>query len=134
MHLKAFVAGFVATLVFHQGLVLILSAMGVFPGNAFNTAATWPLGVPQFLSLAFWGGVWGVPLWLVVRRRRSPSRWLWALAFGAVGPTAVALLVVFSLKGIAVGPLAPVLGAVLNGVWGLGTLVLIDGLRHLPPR
>jgi len=133
IHVKAFVAGFLATLVFHQGLVLALSLIGVFPGSAFNTAPTWPLGVPQFVSLAFWGGVWGIPLWLVVRKLRGQKRWLWALVFGAVGPTAVALLIVFPLKGISVGPLMPVFGGVLNGAWGIGTLLFLDGLRRLPP-
>lgn len=132
IHVKAFVAGFVATLVFHQGLIALLAAAGLFDGGAFNTAPTWPLGVPQFVSLAFWGGVWGIPLWLLVRRRRGPRRWLWALAFGAIAPTAVAILVVFPLKGIAVDPLMPLFGAVLNGAWGVGTLLVLDGLRRLP--
>ncbi len=132
-HLKAFVAGFAATLVFHQGLLLLLAAAGMFASSAFDTAATWPLGVPKFVSLAFWGGVWGVLLWGVVRRRRGSQRWLWALVFGAVAPTLIALAVVFPLKGIAIGPLTPVLGAVLNGVWGLGTLLILQGLRRVVP-
>lgn len=134
IHLKAFAAGFLATLVFHQGLILLLAAAGIFPGSAFDTGATWPLGVPKFLSLAFWGGVWGVLLWAVVRRRGGRQRWLWALVFGAVAPTAVAVAVVFPLKGVGVGPMTPVLGAVLNGVWGLGTLLMLQGLRRVSPH
>lgn len=130
---QSFLAGFLATLIFHQGVVMLLAALGLFGGSAFNTAPTWPLGIPQFLSLAFWGGVWGIPLWLIVRRFRGPQRWLWALVFGAVGPTAVALLIVFPLKGIAIAPLMPLYGAVFNGAWGVGTLLLVDGLRRLPP-
>lgn len=130
---RAFVAGFLATVIFHQGLIALLHAAGVIPFAAWSLAPTWPLGVPAVLSLAFWGGVWGLVLWLFLRRRRGSAYWLTALAVGAVGPTAVALLVVFPLKGISAGAGAAVLGALLNGIWGLGTAALVAPLRRLLP-
>ena len=63
--LKAFLAGFFSTLVFHQGLLAILHATGASPRAAYSMERTAPLGVPAVFSLAFWGGVWGIALWLV---------------------------------------------------------------------
>ncbi|MDZ7829813.1 MAG: hypothetical protein U5K33_10120 [Halofilum sp. (in: g-proteobacteria)] len=130
IHLKSFIAGFVATLVFHQGLVAILHAVGLVPFAAWNMVATEPLGVPAVISLAFWGGIWGIVLWLLIRRSRGTRRWLLALAIGAIGPTAVALLVVFPLKGISVSLAMVPFGLILNGTWGVGTLLLLVAMRR----
>lgn len=135
MHVRwllAWAAGFAATLLFHQGLIAALHAAGVVPFAAWRMAPTWPFGVPQVISLAFWGGVWAILLWRVLRRRRGLRWWGGWVLLGAIGPTAVALLVVFPLKGIPVSPAAPVLGAILNGFWGLGTALLLDALGRLP--
>jgi hypothetical protein len=92
-------------------------------------APTAPFGVPQVLSLAFWGGVWGIPLWLAVRRKRGTNHWLAALAFGAVLPSLVAWFVVLPLKGQPVAggwkPSLLLLGLLLNGAWGIGTAILM---------
>lgn len=131
IHLKSFIAGFLATLTFHQGLVALLSATGVIAASAYDLSATEPLGVPAVISLAFWGGVWGIVLWLLVRPSRGTQRWIWAAVVGAIGPTAVALLVVFPLKGVDVGLDRVPAGMVLNGVWGVGTLLLLNALRRV---
>ena len=133
-HVRAFAAGFVATLVFHQGLVLLLHGLGVLPVAPYDMTATEPLGVPKVISLAFWGGVWGIVLWRLVRASRGARRWWLALAIGAIGPTAVALLIVFPLKGVAVSPAMIPIGLVLNGAWGVGTLLLVLGLRRAGRR
>ena len=73
-HLRAFVAGFLATLIFHQGLVLVLHVLGVLPFGAWDMSPTEPLGVPKVISLAFWGGIWGIVLWLLVRPSRGARR------------------------------------------------------------
>lgn len=133
-HLKSFIAGFLSTLIFHQGLVALLSALGVIGASAYNLSPTEPLGVPAVISLAFWGGIWGIVLWLLVRPSRRVQRWIWSAIIGAIGPTAVALLVVFPLKGIDVGLGMVPVGMVLNGVWGLGTLLLLNALRRIGLR
>ncbi|MGQ0813046.1 MAG: hypothetical protein ACT4O1_01090 [Gemmatimonadota bacterium] len=124
--LLAFVAGFLATLVFHQGGLALLNAAGLTDRAPFGTAATEPLGVPQFLSLAFWGGVWGVVLAAVMRGK---VRYLPAFIFGAVAPTIVAFFVVAPLKDMPIaggGDPKVIAGAViLNGLWGLGTALFL---------
>src|SRR5258706_751139 len=123
-YLKAFVAGFVATLVFHQGLLALLHAAGASPMKAFSMAPTGPLHVPQVISLAFWGGVWGILLWLAIARLDGAAYWLAALAIGAIAPSVVALFVVFPLHGLPVaggwGRKVIVGARLLNGVWGRG--------------
>ena len=123
--LAAFVAGFLATLIFHQGAIALLYGAGVIPVAPYPLTPTSPFGLPQVISLAFWGGVWGLILWAVIRNFRGLKYWGLCLAVGAVAPTAVAVLVVFPLKGIPVDAVKVIAGLILNGIWGLGTGALI---------
>lgn len=128
-YVAAFVAGFISTLTFHQGTLAALHAAGAWPKPAWPMAATKPLGIPAVISLALWGGVWGAALWLFVGNLGGPAFWIAATAFGAIGPSLVALFVVFPLKGLPVagGGKPAVIGAVLllNAMWGLGVAVLM---------
>lgn len=123
--LKAFAAGFVATLVFHQGLFALLHLAGLVPVPAYNFSPVPPLGVPAVISLAFFGGLWGPPVAWLIRNDDGARRWLKAFVFGAIGPTAVAMLLVFPLKGLPVEPKTVVGGLLLNGCWGLGVALLM---------
>jgi hypothetical protein len=92
--------------------------------------STAPFGVPQILSLSFWGGVWGVAFALVEGRiPRGAAYWFYAFLFGAIFPTLVAWFIVAPLKGQPVAggrEAARMLTAVLiNGAWGLGTAFLL---------
>ena len=62
--LLEFVAGFVATLLFHQSLWYLFNQLGVIPPDrpAWPVDALPPLGVPSVISKAFWGGLWGAGL------------------------------------------------------------------------
>lgn len=126
--LKAFLAGFLSTLTFHQGILALLYAAGLAPFQPYSMRPTFPLGVPQVLSLAFWGGLWGIVLWLAVRALRAWRYWVFSTALGAVAPTIVALFLVFPLKGQPVaGGWRPsiILGAlILNGAWGVGVALI----------
>jgi hypothetical protein len=122
---KAFLAGFLSTLIFHQGLLAILHAAGRTARAAYDMTPTRPFQVPAVLSLAFWGGIWGILLWLAIRGLAgSPGYWLLAIGLGAVAPSLVALLVVFPLKGQPVGggwkPEILIGALILNGAWGFG--------------
>lgn len=125
----AFAAGFFSTLTFHQGTLAVLHQAGFWPKPPYPMAPTPPLGIPAVISLALWGGVWGIAAWLVIRAAPGAQYWLCATLFGAIAPSIVALFVVFPAKGM---PLAgggspkvvvPVL--VLNGAWGLGVALLM---------
>lgn len=126
---KWFVAGFAATLVFHQGLLGLLYAAGISPRAPFSLETTEPLGIPQVVSLAFWGGVWAIALAPLLKRFAGASWWsAWIIA-GAIFPSAVALFIVFPLKGMPMaGGWDPklIIGALLlNGAWGLGCAVAL---------
>ncbi|MHC5769980.1 MAG: hypothetical protein ACYTXI_31110 [Nostoc sp.] len=127
----AFVAGFVAVLVFHQGLLALLHAINFAPRASYQTTPIPPFGIPQFLSGAFWGGIWGL-IWATITLRWQINRsyWLTALLFGAVAPTLVAWFVVAPLKGLPIAggwKLPAMITALLvNGAWGLGTALLFS--------
>ena len=133
-YLKAFLAGFLSTLVFHQGVLAILHAAGATPRKPYSMDPTAPLRVPAVISLAFWGGVWGILLWLVLARHQGTSSyWLLAGVIGAIAPSIVALFVVAPLKGQPVaggGKPAILIGALLlNGAWGIGVALLMAVLH-----
>jgi len=130
--LFGFTAGFIAVLVFNQPAATILWHLGLSPFNGFSTVRN-GVGVPQVLSYAFWGGVWGILFSIV--HRRFPAHggyWVTAFLFGAILPPAVQLLVVLPLKGQPVGGgwhLALLITAFLvNGAWGIGTALILEGL------
>lgn len=141
--LVGFAAGFVAVLVFHQGTVWLLHMLTVQAqigagllgrGSApFNMAPVPPFGVPTVLSAAFWGGVWGVVLAALLRRRRLPDL-LFGFVFGAIALPLVAFTVVAAVKGrplFAGGNMQVWWRALLiNGAWGWGAALLLRPLRR----
>lgn len=138
--IKAFIAGFVSTLTFHQGLLWLFIAAGVIPsGTPWNMSPVPPFDVPSVISLAFWGGLWGMLLWLLIRRALAAGYYVGAAILGAIGPTLVYLFVVQWLKGQTMTEIFDGLsmarvgvGLALNGFWGLGVAVFMR-LMH-PPR
>lgn len=124
-HLKAFIAGFLATLVFHQGLFGIFHLLGVIPKAPYDLTPVGFLGVPSVVSLSFFGGLWGILIWKMISKDLGMKHWIKGIIFGAIGPTAVAFLVVFPLKGIEVNLALIPFGLLLNGVWGIGVCVFM---------
>jgi hypothetical protein len=131
--LFGFVAGFFATLIFHQLILTLLWGIGVAPFGPYPMAPTHPFGVPAVFSLAFWGGVWGILFaWIEGRFPSTRAYWLAAFVFGAVFPSLVALLVVLPMKGRPMGggwhlPLL-VTALLVNGAWGVGTGLILKAL------
>ena len=124
--LFGFIAGFVATLIFHQIGLLLLNFVGMTPNMPYNMNSVPPFGVPQFISLSFWGGVWGI-IFVVIEPYlvRSPGGyWLGAIIFGAIFPTAVAWFIVRPLKGLPVADVFRVpgifIGPIKNACGGSG--------------
>ena len=132
--LFGFIAGFLATLIFHQVVVALLWWAGVAPFGPFSMVATQPFGVPAVISLAFWGGVWGIFFGLIdISFPRGSGYWLTAFLFGAILPTLVALLVVLPLKGRPMGggwqPALLITAFLINGAWGVGSGLILKVLR-----
>ena len=99
-HVRAFIAGFLSTLVFHQGVLTLFWLAGALPRAPYDMAPAPPLGVPAVISLAFWGGVWGVTIWQLLCNAAGRAYWFRALLIGAVLPSAVALFIVLPLKAM----------------------------------
>jgi len=133
--LFGFIAGFLATLTFHQFGVAVLHAEHLTPFAPYAMNPVPPFGVPEVISLAFWGGVWGIALASVAPPawRHGGGYWLGAIVFGAILPTAVAWFVVMPLKGLpaAGGFHYPglLVGPIVNALWGFGTALF---LRFMP--
>ncbi len=141
--LLGFVAAFFATLIFHQIGVELCHLIGLTPNTPYNFDAVPPFHVPAVISLAFWGGVWGIVFVLVEPwiARNPGGYWVGAIIFGAIFPTVVSWLVVAPLKGLPLGygfhfP-GLLVGPIVNGLWGLGTgvfLELLTSWREQPAR
>jgi len=132
--LSGFIAAFLATLIFHQLTAALLWNMGIAPGPPYQFAPRPPFGVPAVISLAFWGGVWGI-LFAAVDRYfpRHAGYWLVAFIWGAILPSLVALLIVVPFKGGPVGagwmPKIWLYAVLVNGAWGIGTGLILRWLR-----
>jgi hypothetical protein len=130
----AFLAGFIAVLVFHQGAWALFRAAGKAPAPAWSMARLPPLGVPQVISSAFWGGLWGIVLAFIVPAS-GLGYWPGWIVLGALLTSMVALLVVFPLKGrpFAAGwsPAVWVFALAVNAAWGLGAGWLYGLLQSL---
>jgi hypothetical protein len=133
----AFVAGVLATPVFHQITLWILHHAGIVPFAPFNMTPTKPFGVPDVVSLSFWGGVWGVLFLLTLPRWfKGAAYWIAAIVAGGIFPTLVFMFVVFPLK---FGGMAPdlvgffIIGFILNAAWGLGWALFLELFRKMRP-
>jgi hypothetical protein len=125
-----FVAGFLATITFHQVALWVMHSAGIAPFSPYNMTAIPPWGVPAVISLSFWGGVWGI-VFAWVYGMFPPRNWFWVTSFlfGALFPSLVALMIIGPLKGrmIGVGWNWQLLLTVflINGVWGFGTAAFL---------
>ncbi len=139
--LVGFIAGFISVLIFSSGLIAIFYAAGApVPFAPWSMAPVPPLGVPQTLSAAFWGGLWGVVYAFIEPSLTARlGRWPGGLAFGAVLPLLVLWFVVFPLKGLPIGAgftlLGVLQGIALHAAFGLGAAILFGiGLRLVGRR
>jgi len=124
-----FIAGFLAVLIFHQGLWYVLNLVGLIAPDrpAWPLDPSPPYGVPSVISKAFWGGVWGAVLALVLQNLRGLPYWAGWILVGSVALALVAFFVVPPIKGEPIPELGPrFLAALLvNGAWGFGTALLL---------
>jgi len=134
--LFAFIAGFLATLVFHQIALELLHLAHVTPRAAWSMQPVPPFSVPSVISLSFWGGVWGVIMIPLIDRLRDARYWIASIVFGAIAPTLVAAFVVAPLKHQPIPHSARMaaLGLTVNGAWGLGTALFYRLFSRKGPR
>ncbi len=130
---NAFIAGFVSTLLFHQGVLALLHTANPNVPAPYDLTATAPLQVPAVISLAFWGGIWGIAIWQILKNSSGIGYWLTAIILGSIGPSALALFLVMPLKGLGVAmgwnPQIIVGALILNAAWGFGLGLM---MRILP--
>lgn len=133
--IKAFVAGVLAMLIFHQGALAGLHYLGATPIAAYAMTPGWPLGLPVLLSLAVWGGIWGVVLWGLIRNAEAAGYYVGAMILAALLLSVVHLFVLLPLQG---QPLAAgwdthfsVGVLVLNALWGLGLALFMRVFKPL---
>ena len=121
--LAGFIGGAIGVITLHQGLLLIFHSLGLVPFAPYSLRPTAPFGIPQVLSITFWGGIWGSAFALASQIRRTLDRpALWTI-FGAILPSLVAALIVTPLKGGNTAdwldPRRIAIALILNGAWGL---------------
>jgi MFS family permease len=129
-----FLAGALAVAVFHQGMVWVLSQVGLIQSQVYAMRGVPPFGVPTMLNQMFWGGLWGLLFAALADRLPRGPRLLLGVAFGVLGPVLVSWFVVAPLKGIPIAagwvPQRMVAGILLNGCWGIGLALLYAALRR----
>jgi hypothetical protein len=124
-----FIAGAIAVLTFHQGMIELLhtAAPHWVPFAPYRTAPVPPFGVPAILSNCFWGGLWGVAFAALLPRYTWPM-WLCGLTLGILAGL-VGLFIVAPLKGLPIAanwvPLGILRSLLINGFWGLGVGVIL---------
>jgi hypothetical protein len=122
-----FIAGAIAVLTFHQGMVAALHAVGWASFAPYRTTPVPPLGIPVIVSNCFWGGLYGIAFGLLMPRFTLPA-WLCGLILGLIA-VLVGWFIVAPLKGNPVGGgwvAANMLRSVaINGFWGLGVGLIL---------
>ncbi len=126
--LSLFIAGFVATLLFHQTVAGIWYLLHMSPNPPFDFRPTAPFGVPKVWSLAFWGGLWGIVYgWVENRFPDGLKYWIAAIVFGALAPTLFGRIVIAPLRGAGINLTLASLwrGFLINGVWAFGVAAIL---------
>lgn len=81
-----FLAGALSVLVVHQGMVLVLTNIGLVSWKPWSMAPTGPFGVPALANQMFWGGLWGAGFAAVWPRLPGRNWGVRGALYGAIGP------------------------------------------------
>ena len=129
-----FLAGARAGTVFHQGMVCVLSQVGLIQSHVYVLQGVPPFGVPTIVNQMFWGGLWGMLFAVIADTLPNWPLLILGFVFGVLGPMLAAWFVVAPIKGnpIAAGwvPLRMLASILINGCWGIGLALLYAGLRR----
>jgi hypothetical protein len=130
----AFIAGALAVIVFHQGMVFLLYLMKQTPNFPWNMGgAVGPLKVPVLVNQMFWGGLWGIGFALFGSLIPIAHNALRGAVYGLIGPFFLgnAVLVPF-FKG---GPYLwggnsqrIILGSLIGAAFGVGLALILRAM------
>ena len=125
-----FVAGALAVLVFHQGMILVLHLSGYIPNFPWSLRAVGPLSVPALVNSMFWGGLWGVAYAAIGSRIPVNPDIARGAVFGLLGPWLLGngILVPLFKGGTFLWGLNPQnmwRGALIGLVFGIGVAVFM---------
>ncbi|KKB61096.1 membrane protein [Robbsia andropogonis] len=124
-----YLSGFLSVLFFQQAMIGMLHAAGLSAQMPFDLTPAPAFGVPNFLVSAIAAGVYAVVMaWVFRIEPYRPAPWIPAFVFGAIVPTALSIFVLGPVQGVwPSGNILPrvAFGAVCNGFWGWGTLIMI---------
>ena len=124
-----FIAGAIAVLTFHQGMIAALHALapGFVPFVPYRTMPVPPFGVPSIVSNCFWGGLWGTAFGLLMPRFTWPM-WLCGLLLGCIAVLA-GWFIVAPIKGLPIAggwvPASMLRSLLINGFFGIGVGVIL---------
>lgn len=129
-----FLAGALSVLVFHQLGFWLSSKLLSTSFTLYNMRPVPPWGVPTIVSLAFWGGLWGIlAAFLVPRLPGALGGVLGWILFAAIIVTLVNWFVVLPIKGAPMGGGFRLPGVVVvpivYGIWGFGMWVFARLIR-----
>jgi hypothetical protein len=129
-----FIAGAIAVLTFHQGMVEALHVLGWSPILPYRTTPVPPFGIPVIVSNCFWGALWGAAFGWLMPRMTWPM-WRCGLALGCAAVLA-GWFIVAPLKGVPLAagwePVRMLRSMAINGFWGLGVGVILPLLMPRP--
>ena len=100
--IAGFLAGALATAIFHQGALMLMKQGGLIPqalpwNMAPNAAA---FGMPSLVNLMFWSGLWGVLFAFLYEKIPGGMGWLKGFIFGVIFPMLLgSWLIVALVKG-----------------------------------
>lgn len=124
-YILGFLAGVLAVLVFHQGMILVLNLIGMVPNPPWSMRLTVPLSVPAIVNSMFWGGIWGLVFVAVADRLPVGNDIARGAVFGLLGPWLLGNGVLVPLfKGGAylfgLDPRRMLIGALIGAAFGVG--------------
>lgn len=88
-----FIAGAIATVTIHEAISYILLQAGIFPRVPWSMEPVAGTGIPQIVSDAAWGGLWGVIFALILGNVPKGSMTLKGALLGILGPALVGVFI-----------------------------------------
>lgn len=88
-----FIAGAIATVTVHEAINYALLQAGLFPRVPWSMEPAAGFGIPQLVSDAAWGGLWGVIFALILGEVPKGSMTLKGIILGILGPALVGVFI-----------------------------------------